>query len=74
MITLTLNFPDEKLRRLEVVAQARGISVPRLFDEMSSILLAEANAEAGFRLRAERGAGQEERGLELLHKAAAIES
>jgi len=65
MTALVLNLPDEKLRRLEMVAQARGISVARLFDEMSGALLAEANAETGFRLRAERGAGQEERGLEL---------
>ncbi len=74
MTALILNLPDEKLRRLELVAQARGTSVARLFDEMSGVLLAEANAETGFRLRTERGAGQEERGLELLHKAAATEN
>ncbi len=33
-------------------------------------LLAEADAEARFRSHAERGAGREERGLELLRKAA----
>ena len=70
MTALTLNVPDEneKLRRLEMVAQARGTSVDRLFDEMSTVLPAEADAET--RLRAERGAGREERGLELLRKAA----
>ena len=70
MTALTLNVPDEKLRRLEMVAQARGTSVDRLFDEMSTVLLAEADTETRFRLRAERGAGREERGLELLRKAA----
>jgi len=69
MTALTLNVPDEKLRRLKMVAQARGTSVDRLFDEMSTVLLAEADAETRFRLRAERGAGREERGLELLRKA-----
>jgi len=68
MTALTLNVPDEKLRRLEMVAQARGTSVDRLFDEMSTVLPAETDAET--RLRAERGAGREERGLELLRKAA----
>ena len=68
MTALTLNVPDEKLRRLEMVAQALGTSVDRLFDEMSTVLPAEADAET--RLRAERGAGREERGLELLRKAA----
>ena len=72
MTALTLNVPDEKLRRLEMDAQARGTSVDRLFDEMSTVLPAETDAETRlrFRLRAERGAGREERGLELLRKAA----
>jgi hypothetical protein len=74
MTALTLNVPDEKLRRLEMVAQARGTSVDRLFDEMSTVLLAEADAETRFRLRAERGAGREERGLELLRKAAGTQA
>ena len=68
MTARTLNVPDENLRRLEMVAQARGTSVDRLFDEMSTVLPAEADAET--RLRAERRAGREERGLELLRKAA----
>jgi hypothetical protein len=70
MTAPTLNVPNEKLRRLKMVAQARGTSVDRLFDEMSTVLLAEADAETRFRLRAERVAGREERGLELLRKAA----
>ena len=69
-----LNVPDEKLRRLEMVAQARGTSVDRLFDEMSTVLLAEADAETHFRVRAERGADREERGLELLRKAAGTQA
>jgi hypothetical protein len=67
---LTLNVPDEKLRRLEMIAQARGTSVDRLLDEMSTVLLAAADAAKRSRVRAERGAGREERGLDLLRKAA----
>ena len=70
MTALTLNVPDEKLHSLEMVARERGTSVDWLFDEMSTVLLAEADAETRFRLRAERGAGREERGLELLRKVA----
>jgi hypothetical protein len=70
MTALTLNLSDEKLHRLEVVARARGASVAELFEEMSTVLLAEADAEIRFRLRAERGAGREARGLELLRKSA----
>lgn len=70
MTALTLDLPDEKLRRLEIVARARGTSVPRLFEEMSSVMLAEVDADTRFQLRARRGAGKEARGLELLGKAA----
>jgi hypothetical protein len=70
MTTVTLDLPDEKLERLEVIARAHGTSVPRLFEEMSSVMLAEADAETRFRLRARRGAGKEARGLELLAKSA----
>ena len=70
MTALTLNVPDEKLRRLEMVAQARGTSVDRLFDEMSTVLPAEADAQTRFCVCAERGTGREKRGLELLRKAA----
>jgi hypothetical protein len=69
MTALTLNLPEEKLHRLEAVAQARGTSVAKLFEEMSTVLLAEADAEARFRLRAERGAGRAARGLALLRKS-----
>lgn len=70
MTALTLDLPDEKLQRLEVAARARGTSVARLFEEMSSVMLAEADAETRFQVRARRGAGREARGLEFLGKAA----
>lgn len=68
MTELTLDLPEETLRRLEVVARAQGTSVARLFEEMSSVIL--ADAETRFQLRAQRGVGQEARGLALLGNAA----
>jgi hypothetical protein len=70
MTALILDLPDEKLRRLEVLAEARGTNIAQLFEEMSTAVLAEADAETRFRRRAQRGAGREARGLELLDKAA----
>jgi predicted transcriptional regulator len=70
MTRLTLDLPEDLLKRLERLAQARRISVSQLFEDMSSVLLAEADAETRFRLRAGRGAGQEGRGLTLLSQAA----
>jgi hypothetical protein len=41
-----------------------------LIDEMTTLMLAEFDAEMLFRLLAERGAGKAKRGLALLEKAA----
>ncbi len=70
MSALTLRLPDDKHARLRALAQSRGTSVNRLLDEVTTLLLAEFDAETSFRLRAERGAGKAERGLYLLDKAA----
>lgn len=70
MSALTLRLPDEKHERLRALAQSRGTSVNRLLDEVTTLLLAEFDAETRFRLRTQRGAGKIERGLELLDKAA----
>ena len=70
MSALTLRLPDDKHARLRALAQSRGTSVNRLLDEVTTLLLAEFDAETRFRLRAEQGAGKAERGLSLLNKAA----
>ena len=70
MSALTLRLPDDKHRRLRALAQSRGTSVNRLIDEMTTLMLVEFDAETRFQLRAKRGAGQVERGLALLKKAA----
>jgi len=69
MSALTLRLPDDKHQRLRTLAQSRGTSVNRLIDEMTTLMLAEFDAETRFQLRARRGAGQTERGLALLEKA-----
>jgi predicted transcriptional regulator len=69
MSALTLRLPDDKHERLRALAQSRGTSVNRLLDEVTTLLLAEFDAETRFRLRAQRGTGKTERGLALLDKA-----
>ncbi len=70
MSALTLRMSDEKYHRLKEMAHQRGQSVNRLLDEVTTLLLAEFDAETRFRARALRGAGKKERGLGLLAKAA----
>jgi predicted transcriptional regulator len=69
MTALTLRLPDEKHRRLKALAQSRGTPINRLLDEMTTLMLAEFDAETRFNVRAARGASRDERGLELLQKA-----
>lgn len=70
MRALTIRLPDDKHQRLKELARRRKTSVNRLIDEMTTLMLAEFDAETRFALRAARGADRSERGLELLRKAA----
>jgi predicted DNA-binding protein len=70
MSALTLRLPDDKHQRLRALAQSRGTTINRLLDEMTTLMLAEFDAETRFKLRAARGQGQQARGLALLEKAA----
>lgn len=69
MTALTLRLPDEKHRRLKALAQSRGTPINRLLEEMTTLMLAEFDAETRFNVRAARGAGRDEKGLALLQKA-----
>jgi predicted transcriptional regulator len=69
MTSLTVTLPDDTYRRLDQIAQERGQSIDALFDAMAGHLVADADAEARFRTRAQRGQGQHTRGLALLDKA-----
>jgi predicted DNA-binding ribbon-helix-helix protein len=70
MSALTIRLPDDKYQRLKEMSRRRKTSINRLIDEMTTIMLAEFDAETRFQLRAERGRGKTARGLELLDKAA----
>ncbi len=71
MTALTVRLPDDKHRRLKALAKSRGTPLNRLIDEMTTLMLAEFDAETRFQVRAARGADKTEIGLVLLEKAAA---
>jgi len=71
MAALTVRLPDDKHRRLKALAESRGTPLNRLIDEMTTLMLAEFDAETRFQARAARGAKHgAERGMDLLEKAA----
>lgn len=70
MSALIIRMPEEKRERLKTLAKSRNVSVNKLIEEVATVMLAEFDAETRFRLRATRGRGKQERGLELLRKAA----
>ena len=66
MATVTVRMPDEKHERLKLMAKRHGISVNKLFEELSTTALAEFDAETRFRVRS--GRGSIDRGLAILDK------
>ena len=66
MATLTVRIPDDKHLRLKQLAEARGISMNKLIEELSTIALAEFDNYNTFKLMAARGESKE--GLRLLDK------
>jgi plasmid stability protein len=64
MGTLTIRLPADQHERLKALAAARGTSLNKLFEELSTKALTEFDAETRFRLRAARGNRQ--RGLDIL--------
>ncbi len=66
MATVTVRLPDEKHERLKLMAKGYGISLNKLFEEMSTTALAEFDVATRFRVRAGRGSA--EQGLNLLDK------
>ncbi|KYC37843.1 CopG family transcriptional regulator [Scytonema hofmannii PCC 7110] len=66
MATLTIRLPDEKHNRLKELAQAKGISVNKLIEELSTLALAEFDAYTGFKAMA--ATGNPEEGLKILAK------
>ncbi|MBF2007181.1 toxin-antitoxin system HicB family antitoxin [Chlorogloeopsis fritschii PCC 9212] len=70
MATLTIRLPDEKHTRLKELAQARGISVNKLIEELSTIALAEFDAYTRFKAMA--ATSNPEEGLKILAKLDAL--
>ena len=66
MSTLTLRLPNEQHERLKTLAARRGVSLNRLFEELSVRALAEFEVETRFRARAAQGDPQA--GLALLDR------
>jgi hypothetical protein len=66
MSTLTIRLPADQHERLKALAAARGTSLNKLFEELSTKALAEFDAETRFRIRAARG--DPERGLAILDR------
>jgi predicted transcriptional regulator len=66
MATMTIRLPDEKHRRLRQLAKSHGVSVNRLVDDLSSVALAQYDAELRFKALSARGNAN--RGLRLLDK------
>lgn len=66
MGTLTIRLPDDRHNRLKALAKHRKISVNKLMEELSTIALAEFDAETRFRAMAAKGSA--EQGIAILDK------
>ncbi|MBW4625421.1 MAG: toxin-antitoxin system HicB family antitoxin [Brasilonema octagenarum HA4186-MV1] len=66
MATLTIRLPDDKHHRLKELAQTKGISVNKLIEELSTIAIAEFDANTRFKAMA--ATGNPEEGLKILAK------
>jgi predicted DNA-binding ribbon-helix-helix protein len=64
MATLIIRLSNEKHERLRQLAERKKISMNKLIDELSTIALADFDAETRFRARAALGSREE--GLALL--------
>ncbi|NJM29018.1 MAG: toxin-antitoxin system HicB family antitoxin [Rhizobiales bacterium] len=64
MSTLTIRLPDDQHERLKTLANRRGVSLNKLFEEFSSRAIAEFDTENRFHIRAARG--DKVRGLKIL--------
>ncbi|MEH2035373.1 toxin-antitoxin system HicB family antitoxin [Nostoc sp.] len=70
MATLTIRLPYDNYNRLKELAQAKGISVNKLIEELSTIALAEFDANTRFKAMA--ATSNPEEGLRILAKLDAL--
>ena len=66
MSTLTVRLPDDTHVRLKELARHRGMSMNELMEELSTIAVAQHDAETRFRALAARGSV--DKGLRVLDK------
>ena len=66
MATMTIRLSDAKRYRLKQLAEQRGLSLNKLFEEWSTIALTEHDAETRFRILAAKG--NPIRALQILDK------
>lgn len=59
MGTLTIRLSDDKHERLRELARRRQVSMNKLIEDLSTMALAEFDAETRFRARAARGSAAE---------------
>ncbi len=64
MSVVTLRLPEDQHQRLKAMAQARGISLNKLLEQLTAQALTENDIEVRYRCLAASGSVQ--RGLELL--------
>ena len=66
MSVVTLRLPDDQHQRLKSMAEARGLSLNKLLEQLSAQALTENDIELRYRRLA--ATGSVKRGLELLDK------
>jgi predicted transcriptional regulator len=66
MAAFMVRISDDKYERLKELAKARGMSLNKLMEELSTIALAEFDAETRFLAMAAKG--NPERGIAILDK------
>ena len=58
MSTLTIRLPDDTHGRLKEIARQRGMSMNKVIEELSTLAIAQYDAETRFRAMAARGIGR----------------
>ena len=66
MSTLTIRLPADTHGRLKEIARQRGMSMNKLIEELSTVAIAQYDAETRFGVMATRGSVEE--GLRVLDK------
>ena len=72
MSVVTLRLPDDQHQRLKAMAQARGVSLNKLFETLTAQALTENDTELRYRRLAASGSAK--RGIELLDKLQQFDS